>query len=63
MGQGAVKICFGQIIYFRHELGREIYFHVAWARENLFSCKHGKPQSTEADLITIETVMLLKAVQ
>ena len=21
--------------------------HVAWARENLFSCKHGKPQSTE----------------
>ena len=37
-----------QIIYFRHGLGREIYFHVAWARENLFSCKHGKPQSTEA---------------
>ena len=24
------------------------YFHVAWARENIFSCKHGKPQSTEA---------------
>ena len=24
------------------------FFHVAWARENLFSCKHGKPQSTEA---------------
>ena len=39
---------FGQIIYFRHGLGQEIYFHVAWARENLFSCKHGKPQSTEA---------------
>ena len=28
---------FGQIIYFRHGLDREIYFHVAWARENLFS--------------------------
>ena len=27
---------------------REIYFHVAWVRENLFSCTHGKPQSTEA---------------
>ena len=49
-GGGGCQILFGQIIYFRHGLGREIYFHVAWARENLFSCKHGKPQSTEAVL-------------
>ena len=42
------QILFGQIIYFRHGLGREIHFHLAWARENLFSCKHGKQQSTEA---------------
>ena len=41
-GGGGCQILFGQIIYFRHGLGREIYFHVAWARENLFSCKHGK---------------------
>ena len=47
-GGGGCQILFVRIIYFRHELGREIYFHVAWARENLFSCKHGKPQSTEA---------------
>ena len=47
-GGGGCQILFGQIIYFRHGLGREIYFNVAWARENLFSCKHGKPQSTEA---------------
>ena len=45
---GGYQILFGQIIHFRHGLGREIYFHVAWARENLFSCKHGKPQSNEA---------------
>ena len=47
-GGGGSQILFGQIIYFRNGLGREIYFHVAWAQENLFSCKHGKPQSTEA---------------
>ena len=47
-GGGGCQILFGQIIYFRHELGREIYFHVAWAQKNLFSSKHGKPQSTEA---------------
>ena len=45
-GGGCCQILFGQIIYFRHGLGREIYF-LAWARENC-SCKHGKPQSTEA---------------
>ena len=33
-GGGGCQILFGQIIYFRHGLGREIYFHVAWAREN-----------------------------
>ena len=44
---GGCQILFGQIIYFRHGLGPEIYFHVAWARKNLFSCKHGK-QPTEA---------------
>ena len=46
-GGGGCQILFGQIIYFRNGLGREIYFHVAWARENLFSCK-SEPQSTEA---------------
>ena len=40
---GGCQILFGQIIYFWFGLGREIHFHVAWARENLFSCKHGKP--------------------
>ena len=39
-------------ILFRHGLDREIYFHVAWARENLLWCKHGKPQSTARQLIT-----------
>ena len=38
--RGGCQILFGQIIYFQHGLGQEIYFHVAWARENLFSCKH-----------------------
>ena len=38
---GGCQILFGQMIYFRRGLGREIYYHVAWARENLFSCKHG----------------------
>ena len=38
-GGGGCQILFGQIIYFRHGLGREIYFHVAWALENLCSCK------------------------
>ena len=33
-GGDGCQILFGQIIYFRHGLGREIYFHVAWAREN-----------------------------
>ena len=47
LGWGCYQILFGQILYFRHGFGREIYFHVAWARENLFSCKHGKPQSTD----------------
>ena len=47
-GGGGCQILFGQIIYFRHGLGQEIYFHVAWNQENLFSCKHGKPKSTEA---------------
>ena len=46
-GGGGCQILFGQIIYFRHGLGREIYFYVAWVLENFFSCKHGKPQSTE----------------
>ena len=46
--RGGCQILFGRIIYFRHGLGREIYFHVAWTRENLLSCKHGRPQSTEA---------------
>ena len=40
-GGGGCQILFEQIIYFRHGLGREIHFHVALARENLFSCKHG----------------------
>ena len=34
-GGGGCQNLFRQIIYFRHELGREIYFHVAWA-QNLF---------------------------
>ena len=54
-GGGGCQILIGQIIYFRHGLGREIYFHVAWAREKLFSCKHGKPQSTEAVNNVIES--------
>ena len=45
-GGGGCQILFWQIIYFWHVLDREIYFHVAWAQENLFSCKHGKPQAT-----------------
>ena len=40
-GGAGCQILFGQIIYFRLGLGREIYFHAAWARENLFPCKHG----------------------
>ena len=36
--KGGCQILFGQIIYLTHGLGREIYFHVAWALENLFSC-------------------------
>ena len=36
-GGGGCQMLFGEIIYFRHGLGREIYFHVALARENLFS--------------------------
>ena len=44
-GGGGLSILFGQIIHFRKGLGRDIYFHVALARENLFSCI---PQSTEA---------------
>ena len=57
---GGCQILFGRIIYFQYGLGRKIYFHVivAWAPENLFSCKHGKPQSRQL----LETVMLLKAV-
>ena len=46
-GVGGCQILFGQIIYFRHGLGRKIYFHVAWARGNLFSWKHGKPLSRQ----------------
>ena len=42
-GGGGCQILFGQIIYFWYGLGREIHFHVAWARGNLFSRKHGKP--------------------
>ena len=44
-GGGGCQILCGQIIYFRHGLGREIYVHLAWARENVFSfSEHGKPQ-------------------
>ena len=60
-GGGGCKILFGQINYFRHGPGREIYFHMAWARENLFSCKHMVNHSPLRQLIT-RTVMLLKAV-
>ena len=45
--EGGCQIFFGQIM---GSVGK--YFHVAWARENLYSCKHGKPQSTEAVIIT-----------
>ena len=51
-GGGGYQILFGHINYFRHGLGREIYFYVAWARENLFSCKHGnRPQSSSSEPI------------
>ena len=48
VGGGACQIFVWTDNLFSAWVGREIYFHVAWARENLFSCKHGEPQSTEA---------------
>ena len=32
-----------------------IYFHVAWDRENLFLCKHSKPQSRLRNSNVIES--------
>ena len=60
-GGGGCQIFFGQIIYFRHGLGREIYFHVAWALENLFSGNMVN-HSPLRQLIYQKQLMLLKVV-